>query len=93
MSNMKKHIELLGMKAKDRVSGLTGIITSISFDLYGCIQAALTPAARKGEYMTGSWLDLNRLEISSDERVMDAPDFENINVSLTEKGAADKPSK
>ena len=36
-------LKLLGLKVKDKVTGFTGIITSVSFDLYGCIQVIITP--------------------------------------------------
>jgi len=92
-SNINKHIGLLGMKAKDKISGLAGVISSISFDLYGCVQAAITPPAKKGEYISGTWFDLTRLEIVSKKRVMDIPDFDRGYISTGNKGAADKPDK
>ena len=36
---MQNHFELLGYKVKDSVTGFTGVVTSISFELYGCVQA------------------------------------------------------
>jgi len=44
---IQKHLDLLGHKVTDRVSGFTGVVTSIGFDLYGCIQAVVTPGADK----------------------------------------------
>lgn len=32
-----KHIDLLGLKAEDKVTGFKGVITTLSFDLYGCV--------------------------------------------------------
>ena len=40
---IKKHLDLLGHKVKDKVSDYTGVVISISFDLYGCIQADVRP--------------------------------------------------
>lgn len=47
MENVKKHISLLGLEAQDLVTGFKGIITSISFDLYGCVQAVINPGLNK----------------------------------------------
>jgi hypothetical protein len=36
MSNTyERHIELLGLKAKDRITGFSGVIDSVCFDLFG----------------------------------------------------------
>jgi len=93
MSNTDKNIGLLGMKAKDKINGLTGIISSISFDLYGCVQVVITPSSRKGEYIMGTWFDLNRVKIISKKRVMPIPDFDSGYISIIGKGAADKLGK
>ena len=44
---LKKHVELLGHRAVDKITGFKGVIDSISFDLYGCIQACVRPAIDK----------------------------------------------
>ena len=77
MSIVKKTNALLGLKAEDRVTGFKGVISSICYDLYGCIQVAFTPQAKDGDTeLKGShWFDINRVKVS-DERVMDAPDFD-----------------
>ncbi|MBD2842680.1 hypothetical protein [Erythrobacter rubeus] len=72
---IKSTIELLGLRATDRVSGLEGVIDSVCFDLYGCVQVSLAPKAKDGEVPNGRWLDVNRVEVSED-RVMPAPDFD-----------------
>lgn len=33
--SVEKHLELLGMKVKDKVSGFEGVVSTLSFDLYG----------------------------------------------------------
>lgn len=40
---IKKHLNLLGHEVKDKVSDFKGVVTSISFDLYGCVQADVRP--------------------------------------------------
>lgn len=89
MSN--KHIDLLGKSAKDRVTGFKGIVSSVSFDLYGCIQAAITPPLDKaGKLEDGRWFDVNRLEVTSDKRVLPLPTW-GATPQTHEHGPAEKP--
>jgi hypothetical protein len=72
----QSHINLLGKKARDRVTGFTGIVSSVSFDLYGCICAAITPPVdNEGKPRDGHWYDIHRVEIVDDDRVMPVPEF------------------
>ena len=91
--SIKQHIELLGKRAEDRVTGFSGIISTIAFDLYGCIQATIMPPMKEdGTVPDGRWYDVNRLKIISDERVMDLPNFSgSVDVAKGEKGPAEKP--
>lgn len=88
-----EHIELLGFKVEDRVTGWTGIVTSISFDLYGCIQAVVTPPVNnEGKKENGIWCDIGRLKVLDKKRVMDIPDFTGVgSVAEGNKGGFDKP--
>ena len=89
----QEHIDLLGCKAKDVVTGFKGVISSISFDLYGCVQAILTPPVNKnGEAGDGLWYDVARLNITSRKSVMPAPDFTKGYIAEGKKGAAEKPA-
>ena len=87
-------INLLGVRAEDKVTGTRGVITSICFDLFGCVQAALTPPVKEsGELVDSRWFDVNRLTTFPAERVMDVPDFD-ANADRPadyNKGAAHKP--
>ena len=91
---VKKHLDLLGHKCVDRVTGLSGVITSVTFDLYGCIQALVSPGIKEGEVKPAEswWLDVTRLDITSDAPVMVQPDFELGYVAEGRKGPADKPA-
>jgi len=90
---VKKHLELLGKPCKDKVTGMEGVITSIGFDLYGCIQAIVHPGLdEKGETKETVWFDVARLEITDEEPVMDVPDFEYGHVAEGKKGPSEKPS-
>jgi len=89
----KEHIELLGFKAKDKVTGFKGVIDSICFDLYGCVQASLKPPMGKdGEIKNGYWFDVTRLEVDRKERVVALPNFHEGYVADGKKGPADKPA-
>lgn len=89
---MNKHFDLLGKPAKDKVTGFQGVITSLSFDLYGCIQAVITPPRGKdGEVLDGHWFDVSRIKITKNNAVMDIPDFNQGYIADGRKGASEKP--
>ena len=88
-----KHIEILGFKVKDKVTGIKGVATTVSFDLYGCIQVVISREVDKdGKTLDSRWFDINRLEVSGKTRVMEPPNFDFGPVSEGKKGAAEKPS-
>lgn len=74
---IEKTINMLGRKARDRVTGYRGTITSVCFDLYGCVQVWLTPDAAEGQTKLehGHWFDVARMEFTTDVRVMPVPMF------------------
>jgi hypothetical protein len=81
-------LELLGHRVKDRVTNFSGVVTSVCFDLYGCVQAALqAPVDEKGEALACHWYDVSRLDKLGDERVMEPPAQFALN-----KGPAEKPA-
>lgn len=89
-------IDLMGLKAKDKVTGFEGVITSVSFDLYGCVQVALTPLAKpKAEELKhGHWFDVARVDVKDEKsRVMPVPDFKAMATKPEnfEHGASPKP--
>lgn len=90
--NLMKHIDMLGHEVEDVVTGFKGVVTTMSYDLYGCIQAIVTPKASKdGSYPQGTWFDVNRLKVTSKKRVMEIP-FHNAYVAAGNQGCAvDKP--
>jgi hypothetical protein len=92
----QNHIDLLGKTAKDRVTGFQGVVSSVSFDLYGCLQAAISPPLDKdGKYVDGRWFDVNRLEIVDENRAMPVPAFGKVEFGATPAththGPAEKP--
>jgi hypothetical protein len=89
---IKKHLDLLGMKVEDRVTGFSGVVASICFDLYGCIQAAVNPGIDKdGKPKDSHWFDVNRLKVTSDEPVMNRPNFDYGPQADGDQGCAERP--
>ena len=90
----EKHLSCLGYKAKDKVTGFSGVVDSVCFDLYGCIQVSLKPPVNaKGEVLNGYWFDINRIKILSKSPVVKAPNFKARYQAEGKQGAADKPTE
>lgn len=83
-------LKLLGLEGEDKITGFQGVIQTVGFDLYGCVQVVLMPAADKdGKLREGAWFDLKRIEVS-ENRVMTEPSFGRTPRGA-EIGAAEKP--
>lgn len=92
MELVKKHLDLLGTRVRDKVTGLQGVVTSISFDLYGCIQAVVHPGMGvDGKVMDQTWFDVSRLAVTGSNQVMERPNFEYGPQAEGKQGAAEKP--
>lgn len=92
-TNVKKHLSLLGFRVRDKVTGFSGVVTSIAFDLYGCIQAIVNPGIGvDGKLGEQTWFDIARLEVVSQGTVMMPPDFDYGLVAEGLKGSAEKPA-
>lgn len=92
-SNVQKHLSVLGYPVRDRVTGFAGIATSVSFDLYGCVQVIVHPGLQAdGKLGEQTWFDLNRLELTSVTPVMEQPDFVDGRVAEGNKGPENKPA-
>jgi len=58
-----KHLEMIGKNVTDKVTGKKGVVTLMSFDLFGCIQAGVSCKADKdGVVPDNAWYDVNRLK-------------------------------
>jgi hypothetical protein len=76
---MDEYMKLLGCKVRDLVTGFEGVVSSISFDLYGCIQVIVTPFVDKdGKLGEGRWFDSKRLVVTDRTPVMAVPKFEAV---------------
>lgn len=84
---MNEHLKLLGFRVLDVVTGAEGVVESICFDLYGCVQAIVRPKVdEKGILQEGRWFDMKRLKAVSDAPVMPVPTFESV------PGGCEKPA-
>lgn len=53
----------LGVRARDRVTGFSGVVTGRATYLGGCAQALLAPGVgADGAFREGQWFDEQRLE-------------------------------
>lgn len=92
MHKMEKHMELLGMRVVDKVTSFEGVVTSICFDLYGCIQALVHPGiSGEGKLLEQQWFDVNRLGLTSSTPVMRLPNYADGRQAEGRQGAAEKP--
>ncbi len=93
MDNVKKHLSCLGLKVTDKVSGIVGVVTSVTFDLYGCVQTLVhTGVDKEGKLREQVWFDIARLEVLSPIPVMAQPDFVSGPVAEGLKGPSEKPA-
>lgn len=88
-------IDMLGLRAKDKITGFEGTISTVAFDLYGCVQVVLTPSAgADGKLGDGHWFDVHRLDVQK-KRIMPVPDFAAAAVKPKDfkHGPAEKPAQ
>lgn len=88
MNKYDEYLSFLGHKVEEVTTGLTGVVTSIGFDIAGCVQAIVHPGVDKdGKLRDPVWFDLSRLKKVGPTPVMDSPHF-SINT-----GSEIKPAK
>lgn len=85
--DIRQHFNYLGLKVKDKVTGFYGVVTTLSFDLYGCIQVVVTPPYDGETTKDGKWFDICRLEVLDPSPVMNCPDYDNGYVTTGQKGS------
>lgn len=88
-----EHLQVLGKRVQDKVTGFSGVACSVSFDLYGCIQIIINPGLGKdGKLGDQLWFDLSRIKVLSEKPAMDPPDYIVGLIAEGKKGPADKPT-
>lgn len=58
---MERYLSWLGLEVRDCVTGMKGVVTSLSFDICGCIQGLITPPVNGNEKKDSYWFDIKRL--------------------------------
>lgn len=65
-----------GVSAKDKITGLKGIITAKAEYITGCNQYLLQPkVSESGDFKEGKWVDEGRIEIDWHEPVIEISDL------------------
>ena len=93
---MNEHFKLLGYKVRDIVTGFEGVCESISFDLYGCVQAIVRPEIDKkkmSERPDGGWFDVKRLVAINKKPIMPVPTFVNVAGGTAKTAPTEKPMR
>ena len=93
-ANLERHLSLLGLRVRDKVTNFEGVVSHVGFDLYGCIQAIVTPPVQeKNELKETRWFDIGRLQVIDEMPVIEQPDFDWSAKSLSAglKGPSEKP--
>lgn len=76
----------LGSKVKDSITGLTGIATSRTEYLYGCVHIGITPQETKdGKACEPQWFDEQRVEVLKEKKPWFSP------ASSASSGGPDTP--
>ena len=89
-ATIEVHLDLLGTRMKDVVTGFEGMVESVCFDTYGCVQACIKPKADKeGKVPDGYWFDIKRLKANGARLMAVPPHF--TTPPGKERGPADKP--
>lgn len=88
---IEQHLELLGSQMRDKVTDAKGMVESVTFDAYGCVQALLRcKVTAEGGVPKQYWVDIKRL-LPDGERIMPVPPHFTTPPGK-EAGPADKPA-
>ena len=90
---MKSYMDLMGRRVRDKVTKFEGVVGSVCFDLYGCVQVSITPGVNDKDGKLGDqyWFDWKRIEVIDKVPVMPVPQYEKG--PGTEIGCAEKPTR
>jgi len=74
MSLVQESVNILGRYARDKITGIFGPITSVSFDLNGCVQCIINRGLDKdGKPYEGYWMDIQRMDLEPSDPIMPLP--------------------
>jgi hypothetical protein len=90
---MKDFLNLLGLPVEDKITKFKGVVTSVSFDVYGCVQCVVHPPVGKdGMPKDGHWFDWKRLTVTSKKTALSPMPFDGMKIGQ-ERGPAAKPAQ
>lgn len=59
----QEHQNLMGAEVRDAVTGLTGVVTAITYYLNGCVRVCVQPPSRENQVAdTVEWCDVQQVE-------------------------------
>jgi hypothetical protein len=75
---IEDHLKLLGWYVAEKATGFRGVVTSVSFDISGCVTGLVQPKmgegkSEKAELPEPRWFDTKRLE--GDAQALPMPSF------------------
>lgn len=67
------NLPIIGRMAKDVISGYSGIITNVQFNIDGCIEIGITSDIQSTSisFTDGTYFDLSRVLLIGDDNVLD----------------------
>ena len=91
---MEEQTIALGSKGRDKLTGLTGIVTGRTDWQYGCTRYCIEPRELKdGQPIEGSWFDVQRVEVLAPPESALATDAEQAGERSGPGGPQDDPSR
>ena len=91
MKNVEEYLQWVGQPVRDKLRNYTGVVTTVSFDVSGCVQAYVIPQGtdKDGKLVDGAWFDVQRLE-STGERLVPLPTWAKQPTQEGPNGPAEK---
>jgi len=75
MKQDTQHMGNLGKTATDKVTGFTGVITSVVYYISGCTQYCVLPKMKDdGKFPDGMYIDYQRLDVTDNALVFESSD-------------------
>jgi hypothetical protein len=88
---VNSYLDILGKRVRDLITDYKGVATSVSFDLYGCVQVFVNPGLDEDNNIRqGHWFDYKRLKTDAlkTDPLIKQPEF----AFTKEAGPENKPA-
>ena len=90
---IQDHLGLLGYRCRDLLTRFEGVVTSISFDVNGCVQALVLAGHDDKGGRISSWFDTKSLEKISHGPLVRQPNFIDVPGGRELPRFASRPTK